>query len=73
MRDKLKSCPFCGGEASFRRTRKESMTGRWDAWIVCKQCCAKPFKFEGRMWEKEEDALKVLCREWNRRANIVKS
>lgn len=69
MSNKLKPCPFCGSEARFRRTKKESMTGRWDAWIECKGCYAKPYIYEARIFEKEEEVRERISFQWNRRTN----
>ena len=44
--EKLKPCPFCGGEAT---ANESSWRGWWHGWVICKNCGAtidKPTKEE---------------------------
>ena len=45
-KEKLKPCPFCGGEAT---ANESSWRGWWHGWVICKNCGAtidKPTKKE---------------------------
>lgn len=54
MIDRLKSCPFCGGEAMVK-------FGGMMAWVECRNCCAKT---RGNI--DKEKAIKW----WNMRAEV---
>lgn len=58
---KLKSCPFCGGKAIFKRDR----TGEYC--VKCMDCkCMTTFQFD--FGEGEEVSKKKAANIWNRRA-----
>lgn len=54
--EKLKKCPFCGGEAHIIGGKTEDEV----AWVVCIQCYA-----ESAVLDSKQDAAKA----WNRRVN----
>lgn len=54
--EKLKKCPFCGGEAEIIGGKTEDEV----AWVVCKQCYA-----ESPVHSSKKDAVNA----WNRRVN----
>ncbi len=60
--DELKPCPFCGNKDAF----VESMQVRkgYEANIQCNGCLASIhiITFDG-----EEEAIKQVCEDWNRR------
>ena len=58
-KQKLKPCPFCGGEANIMH-----MDG-YPYWVYCEDCGVKVY---GRILDKEES-----IRAWNRRAKDEKS
>lgn len=37
--EKLKKCPFCGGEAKIKMERKNNVG--WTIWCECEKCYAK--------------------------------
>ena len=63
MPDKLKPCPFCGGEAKiithdfFVPEAKQFLTGSYG--VECTSCHAEGYQF----WNTEEQAVAA----WNRR------
>lgn len=63
MNEKLKPCPFCGGEAVLHKAERESfLMGKTISLdqISCASCGVNTSVFGN-----EEDAIKA----WNRRAN----
>lgn len=36
--EKLKSCPFCGGEARISERYREGVSNRKMYWVECKKC-----------------------------------
>lgn len=54
--NKLRFCPFCGGEAAIRRCRK--------TWRAC-HTCMNTFVFTTTRWEDSEEKAVAA---WNRRA-----
>lgn len=65
MTDKLKPCPFCGGEA-YTYTAKNITKGTTrEYWLVhCKECGLNYPQYKKYCWA-EEQAIEV----WNRRVN----
>ncbi len=62
MTDKLKPCPFCGGEADFIQ---DNVLGIYAVW--CKECkCKTPYQFDfgAGLEVSKRKAVEV----WNRRA-----
>ncbi len=56
---KLKTCPFCGGEAKFQTAYKQDRI-----WVCCSKCKAVSNQFESNLYSSAaEDAAKA----WNRR------
>ena len=66
MSEKLKPCPFCGGEASLSvdtEAVRDTENKLWAYQITCNKCCATT----GLCWS-EELAIKA----WKRRAHEQK-
>lgn len=61
--DKLKPCPFCGGEALLEpyRARKG-----YEASIQCNQCLCSMSTIT---YDEEETAIEDVVKAWNRRVN----
>lgn len=61
--DKLKRCPFCGGEALLEpyRARKG-----YEASIQCNQCLCSMSTIT---YDEEETAIEDVVKAWNRRVN----
>ena len=57
MKDKLKPCPFCGGEA---RIIEHEFTGANNTYGIKCECGTQGFQF----WESIDEAIEA----WNRRA-----
>lgn len=60
MEDKLKSCPFCGGEARMVQ-EYDAMIGKTFYFVECADCTGTIFN--GEINEKE------AIEKWNRRVN----
>lgn len=59
MSEKLRPCPFCGGEARIaKRWDDERNHDVW--WIVCDECDMMTYESNTEEW---------LIEAWNRRAN----
>ena len=59
MTEKLKRCPFCGGEA---RMQEHVFVGYSSTWgVVCLDCCAETKQF----YKNSQEAAEA----WNRRAD----
>ena len=58
MAEKLKPCPFCGGEA--RMVLQHNDDGTWVRYYVCCYACGSKTK--------EYKAHEIAHRAWNRRA-----
>lgn len=56
--DKLKPCPFCGGEGCIQEHRFHGYANTYG--VVCLDCCCETKQF----FETLEDAIEA----WNRRA-----
>lgn len=63
---KLKPCPFCGGEAYFR---KRNINGSaFDMMLVeCKNCGASPYAISVYMYDTKENKRAAIAEKWNRR------
>ncbi len=57
--DKLKPCPFCGGEGCVQEHVFKGLTNTYG--VVCLDCCAEIRQF----YRTEEEAIKA----WNRRTD----
>ena len=61
----LKNCPFCGGEAYYRKPQRD---GAFDVMMVeCKRCGASPFAISVYGGEDMEVKHIAIARLWNRR------
>ena len=56
---KLRRCPFCGGEATIYENRHENITYGYS--VACDNCCATVFA------DTEEEAIEA----WNKRVGEV--
>lgn len=65
---KLKSCPFCGGEAYYRTPTHLKGTAFDVMMVECKQCGASPYAVEVYENDTEENKRKAIAEFWNRRA-----
>ena len=64
MSEKLKPCPFCGGEAELAYGGKGSFIAEGISFVRCKECGAVGQKFEvSRKYSSDEKAIDA----WNRR------
>ena len=63
----LKTCPFCGGEAYYRKPVDEKGSAFVRVGVECKKCGA--FPFSTMIYEGETEAKKkaVAAKYWNRR------
>ena len=52
--EKLKPCPFCGGQAS---ANESGWQGWWHGWVICKKCEVSIHR------DTKEEAIKI----WNQR------
>lgn len=72
MSERLKPCPFCGGEAIIKATVKSY---GFTIWCACEKCNARTEGFcpdtnrENDTMENIEECKKRAIKEWNRRAN----
>lgn len=66
---KLKSCPFCGGEAYYRTPTHLKGTAFDVMMVECKQCGASPYAVEVYENDTEENKRKTISEFWNRRAD----
>ena len=70
MTEKLKSCPFCGGEAKLKHGfPSQQGHNRRSAFIQCKKCMAKSktrYKLE---FESIEENDRLVVKAWNRRTD----
>ena len=69
--EKLKKCPFCGGEAKIKMERKNNVG--WTIWCECENCYAKAEGYCPSM-QNADNALKNIntckinaIKAWNRR------
>ena len=76
MNEKLKPCPFCGGECKIKAAKKEYIG--FTIWCECENCHARASGYCPDM-KKEDTAIVNIdsCRNkaieaWNRRANDEK-
>lgn len=63
---KLKSCPFCGGEAYYRTPTHLKGTAFDVMMVECKQCGASPYAVEVYENDTEENKRKTISEFWNR-------
>lgn len=77
MNEKLKPCPFCGGECKIKAAKKEYIG--FTIWCECENCHAQASGYCPDM-KKEDTAIVNIdsCRNkaieaWNRRANDGKT
>lgn len=68
----LKSCPFCGGEAYYRKPEHFKGTAFDIMRIECKKCGATPYAVEVYEGKTETEKRETIARFWNRRANNAK-
>ena len=61
MNDKLKPCPFCGGEAALHKIA----FFKHEAYVRCKTCGVRTLEFSSATME---DAKLKAIEAWNRRA-----
>lgn len=70
--NKLKSCPFCGGTATYYRAEIKIKGKSTDTiTIKCSNCesRSKRFKFDGSMLSSQDRAYNAAAALWNRRVN----
>lgn len=67
--DKLKPCPFCGGEAYYRKPEHLKGTAFDIMRIECRKCGATPYAVETYEFDTEADKKEAIARFWNRRAD----
>lgn len=65
---KIKSCPFCGGEA-FLKDGNPTTFGTFEALVICKNCSASVVGVSRIRFEKNgyDLARKQAVKAWNRR------
>lgn len=61
--EKIKVCPFCGGDASVH--------GNMRAFVKCDQCGARGFSYRYIIYDEDDkaDAVKAAIKAWNRRTD----
>ena len=64
----LKPCPFCGGEAYYRKPYKQSGTAFVAVSVECKSCGAAPYMIMVYEFATEAHKKAAIARCWNRRA-----
>ena len=67
MSEKLKPCPFCGGEAYYLTPKKMQGSAFVAVGVECKQCGAVPFMTMVYEAETSEKKRRVAAKHWNRR------
>ena len=70
--DKLKKCPFCGGEAEFYRTPVKSNGGWYDSVVVrCKNCEARTNRvlYDARKYQNDSE-YDEAAEAWNNRKPV---
>lgn len=67
MADELKPCPFCGGEAYYRKPIDMEGTAFVAVGVECKKCGAYPFSTMVYEGESDEKKKAVAAKHWNRR------
>ena len=65
---KLKPCPFCGGEAYFRKPQKEKGGAFVSVGVECKKCGAYPYSTLCYEFLSESELQEAAAKSWNRRA-----
>ena len=71
--EKLKPCPFCGGEGKVKAAKKDYMG--FTIWCECEKCCAQScgycpdIKDEDCAIENIDSCRNKAIEAWNRRAN----
>ena len=63
MKDELKRCPLCGGEAGVFRRHVKGGLNNYQYFVRCKRCKVAPMVY-GINFKKKE-----AIEEWNRRAS----
>jgi Lar family restriction alleviation protein len=66
--DKIKNCPFCGGEA-YARFVPGSKGAFGYASVECRKCGAVPYVHQAYYLLSKEEATKGVIEAWNRRVN----
>jgi Lar family restriction alleviation protein len=61
MEDRLKQCPFCGGEAEVIGHYIKGVANNYQYFVRCKSCKARPRSY--CTFKKKEEAIEV----WNTR------
>lgn len=74
MNEKLKPCPFCGGEAVIKAVKKNDS---FVIWCECKECIASTESYcprtnkENEVLENIEKCKNWAVKAWNRRVPIA--
>lgn len=63
----LKPCPFCGGEAYYRKPQHIKGTAFDVMQIECKKCGAAPYAVNAYEHDTEKNKKANIARFWNRR------
>ena len=63
----LKPCPFCGGEAYFRKPMHEKGTAFDKCMIECRKCGAAPYAISVYEFDKYEKKYEAIAKYWNMR------
>ena len=62
---KIKSCPFCGGEAYSRFVRDKGNFGY--ASVECRKCGAVPYVHQVYIGLSKDEAVQGVIEAWNRK------
>ena len=67
MADKLKPCPFCGGEARLKKCSWISKEWGQQIYIQCHKCGCRTINFRQYPFESKEDFYQNAIDTWNSR------